>query len=82
MSAHVRQVLAPGPQGAQVSGTPEGSTDVCFLQAGPLDNYNGLGGGYPLPLLCLIQQRGHASLLGEEDEGQEKEQMAFGQSFQ
>ena len=52
MSAHVRQVLALGPQGAHVSGTPEGSADVCLLQAGPLDNYNGLGGGHPVPLLC------------------------------
>lgn len=82
MSAHVQQVLVPGPQGAHISGTPEGSAGVCLLQAGPLDNYNGLDGGLPVPLLCLIQQRGHASLLGEEDEGQEKEQMAFCQSFQ
>lgn len=82
MSAYVQHVLAPGPQGAHVSGTPEGSAGVCLLQAGPLDNYNGVGSGHPGPLLCLIQQRGHASLLGEEDEGQEKEQMAFCQSFQ
>lgn len=70
------------PGGTHLSGTTEGSSDVRSLQAGARENSNGLGGGRPAPLLCLTKQRSHVSLLGEEVEGKEEEQMAFCQSLQ